>query len=63
VGEGDVPPVLCAIEPTKRFGEITALDDLSFALRTGSVTAVLGPNGFTRAGTCWESCCSARATR
>jgi ABC-2 type transport system ATP-binding protein len=29
----------------KRFGEVTAVDDLSFALEAGTVTGFLGPNG------------------
>jgi ABC-2 type transport system ATP-binding protein len=30
---------------TKRFGDLVAVDDLSFALRPGTVTGFLGPNG------------------
>jgi ABC-2 type transport system ATP-binding protein len=30
---------------TKRFGEIVAVDDLTFSLRRGTVTGFLGPNG------------------
>jgi ABC-2 type transport system ATP-binding protein len=30
---------------TKRFGEVTALDDLTFSVRPGVVTGFLGPNG------------------
>jgi ABC-2 type transport system ATP-binding protein len=30
---------------TKRFGDVVAVDDLSFTARAGQVTAVLGPNG------------------
>jgi ABC-2 type transport system ATP-binding protein len=30
---------------TKRFGDLTAVDDLSFSAPPGQVTAVLGPNG------------------
>ena len=30
---------------TKRFGDVLAVDDLSFALNCGTVTAFLGPNG------------------
>jgi ABC-2 type transport system ATP-binding protein len=40
-----VAPVLSAIELTKRFGEVTAVIDLSFDLDAGSVTGFLGPNG------------------
>jgi ABC-2 type transport system ATP-binding protein len=30
---------------TKRFGRLTAVDDLSFALEAGTITGFLGPNG------------------
>src|SRR5216684_2223929 len=30
---------------TKRFGAVTAVDDLSFTVRPGHVTGFLGPNG------------------
>lgn len=30
---------------TKRYGEVVAVDDLSFSVRPGSVTGFLGPNG------------------
>jgi ABC-2 type transport system ATP-binding protein len=30
---------------TKRYGEVTAVEDLSFAVRDGAVTGFLGPNG------------------
>lgn len=30
---------------TKRFDDLTAVDDLSFTAPAGQVTAVLGPNG------------------
>jgi ABC-2 type transport system ATP-binding protein len=40
-----VAPVLSAIELTKRFGEVSAVIDLSFDLDAGSVTGFLGPNG------------------
>jgi ABC-2 type transport system ATP-binding protein len=30
---------------TKRYGEVTAVDDLSFSVRAGAVTGFLGPNG------------------
>ena len=30
---------------TKRYGDVVAVDDLSFSLRTGTVTGFLGPNG------------------
>jgi ABC-2 type transport system ATP-binding protein len=34
-----------AVALTKRFGDVTAVSDLSFDLRAGSVTGFLGPNG------------------
>jgi len=30
---------------TKRYGEVTAVDDVTFSLRAGTVTGYLGPNG------------------
>jgi ABC-2 type transport system ATP-binding protein len=30
---------------SKRFGDIAAVDDLSFSARAGAVTGFLGPNG------------------
>ena len=30
---------------TKRFGEVSAVTDLSFALEAGTITGFLGPNG------------------
>ena len=30
---------------TKRFGPVTAVDDLSFTVQPGHVTGFLGPNG------------------
>lgn len=44
-------PSSAAIQPvmvnslTKRFGDVLAVDDLFFSLRTGTVTGFLGPNG------------------
>jgi ABC-2 type transport system ATP-binding protein len=40
-----VPPVLSAVELTKRFGDVIAVDDLSFDVPAGSITGFLGPNG------------------
>ena len=42
---GRVPAVVSALGLTKRFGELIAVDDLSFELEPGSVTGFLGPNG------------------
>jgi ABC-2 type transport system ATP-binding protein len=38
-------PVVVAEGLTKRFGDLTAVDDLSFALEAGTITGFLGPNG------------------
>jgi ABC-type branched-subunit amino acid transport system ATPase component len=38
-------PVVRAESLTKRFGDIVAVDDLSFALDQGTITGFLGPNG------------------
>ena len=42
---GDEPVVVRADRLTKRFGDVLAVDDLSFALERGTVTGFLGPNG------------------
>ncbi|HEY8491512.1 MAG TPA: ABC transporter ATP-binding protein [Dehalococcoidia bacterium] len=41
----DVEPVLRAERLTKRYGRITAVKDVSFAVRPGEVFGFLGPNG------------------
>ena len=40
-----VAPVVVAESLTKRFGEVLAVDDLSFELEPGTITGFLGPNG------------------
>ena len=40
-----VQPALSATQLTKRYGDVVAVDDLSFALAPGTITAFLGPNG------------------
>jgi ABC-2 type transport system ATP-binding protein len=40
-----MPPVVLADSLSKKFGPITAVQDLSFALQAGTVTGFLGPNG------------------
>ena len=37
--------MICAEHLTKRFGDVLAVDDLSFSLECGTVTGFLGPNG------------------
>jgi ABC-2 type transport system ATP-binding protein len=39
------PPAAELCAATKRYGDVTALDAVSFALERGRVTALLGPNG------------------
>jgi ABC-2 type transport system ATP-binding protein len=38
-------PVALAQGLTKRFGEVVAVDDLTFSLEAGTITGFLGPNG------------------
>ncbi|MGH3052097.1 MAG: ATP-binding cassette domain-containing protein, partial [Gaiellaceae bacterium] len=38
-------PVVAVSSLTKHYGEIVALDGLTFSLRAGTVTGLLGPNG------------------
>jgi ABC-2 type transport system ATP-binding protein len=38
-------PVVTVSSVTKRYGEIVAVDDLTFSLAPGTVTGFLGPNG------------------
>jgi ABC-2 type transport system ATP-binding protein len=40
-----VIPALAAANLTKRYGDVLAVDDLSFALAPGTITGFLGPNG------------------
>jgi ABC-2 type transport system ATP-binding protein len=40
-----VDPVLRVRSLTKRFGEVVAVQDLTFSLEAGTVTGFLGPNG------------------
>jgi ABC-2 type transport system ATP-binding protein len=40
-----MPPVVAAEQLTKRFGSLTAVEDLSFSLEAGTITGFLGPNG------------------
>jgi len=41
----DDVPAIVAEGLTKRYGAVTAVDDLSFEVRAGAVTGFLGPNG------------------
>jgi ABC-2 type transport system ATP-binding protein len=41
----DPPPAIVVEGLTKRYGDVTAVDDLSFMARRGAVTGFLGPNG------------------
>jgi ABC-2 type transport system ATP-binding protein len=43
--DGAADPVVAVRSLTKRFGALTAVDGLSFALEPGTVTGFLGPNG------------------
>jgi len=45
--EGEATPeiILDVDRVTKRFGGLTAVDDISFSIRTGEIFALIGPNG------------------
>jgi ABC-2 type transport system ATP-binding protein len=38
-------PVVVVRSLTKRYGDLVAVDDLTFSLRSGTITGFLGPNG------------------
>ncbi len=42
---GEADGAIEAVGLTKRYGSVTAVDDLSFNVRAGTVTGFLGPNG------------------
>jgi ABC-2 type transport system ATP-binding protein len=42
---GDMTPAIEAIDLVKRFGDNTAVDDVSFTVAPGTVLGLLGPNG------------------
>jgi ABC-2 type transport system ATP-binding protein len=44
-GRGSVPRVVACERLTKRYGDVVAVDQISFALDAGTVTGFLGPNG------------------
>jgi ABC-2 type transport system ATP-binding protein len=44
-GDAGPDPVVVVSSLTKRFGELVAVDDLTFSLSRGTVTGFLGPNG------------------
>jgi ABC-2 type transport system ATP-binding protein len=48
---------------TKRYGDVTAVDDLSFTVRPGAVTGFLGPNGAGKATALKAIVALARPTR
>jgi ABC-2 type transport system ATP-binding protein len=43
--DNSVDSVVTASSLTKRFGDLVAVDELTFSLRPGTVTGFLGPNG------------------
>jgi ABC-2 type transport system ATP-binding protein len=44
-GMSNTPPVLEVLALAKRFGSATAVDGVSFSLRSGETVGLLGPNG------------------
>jgi ABC-type branched-subunit amino acid transport system ATPase component len=46
VNEDGIPPAIIRVEGlSKHFGGITAVDDVTFSLAQGQITALIGPNG------------------
>jgi len=44
--DGTTPATILDVDHvTKRFGGLTAIDDVSFSIRTGEIFALIGPNG------------------
>src|SRR5215217_5177151 len=43
--EGQIMPVIDVRHLTKRYGAVSAVQDLSFSVQPGRVTGFLGPNG------------------
>ena len=44
-GTDGVDPNLAGSNLTRRFGGVVAVDDLSFAVKEGTDTGIIGPNG------------------
>ena len=40
-----MPPILRANNLVKKFGDLTAVDDVSFEIYEGEIFSLLGPNG------------------
>jgi ABC-2 type transport system ATP-binding protein len=40
----------------KKFGELTAVDNISFEVERGEIFAFLGPNGAGKTTWVWRSC-------
>jgi len=43
--DGTPPPILCTEDLTIRFGGLTALNRVNFAVQRGEIRAIIGPNG------------------
>ena len=61
-GAGPDPPAVEVHELTKRFGDLVAVDRISFSVAQGEVFAFLGPNGAGKSTTINMLCTLARPT-
>lgn len=61
-GRGDTPPAVEVRGVTKSFGELIAVNDISFEVAQGEIFAFLGPNGAGKSTTISILCTLARPT-
>ena len=50
-GGGPIPEIIAAKDLNKKFGDITAVDNISFTVKKGEVFGFLGPNGAGKTST------------
>ena len=59
----EAPPAVEAVNLTRCYGSITAVDNISFRIGRGEIVGFLGPNGAGKSTTLRMLCTSLRATR